>query len=825
MDRTDINDSGKRYNPVAIENKWQQCWKEDGIYEFEENSSAPKWYELTMYPYPSGDLHIGHWYAMSPSDTHARFKRMSGYNVLHPMGFDAFGLPAENAAIRDGIHPQIRTQKNIENMRRQLRSMGTIYDWDREVVTCNPEYYKWNQWFFLKLYEKGLAYRDFAPANWCPSCNTVLANEQVKEGRCERCGSEVTRKELNQWFFRITDYSEELLDTSKLQWPNRIKMMQENWIGRSEGVEIKFDISEYGLEETELTMFTTRIDTVFGVTFVVIAPEHPLVQDLSRPEQKTDISGYIKNARMQSEIERMSLDKEKTGVFTGAYATNPVDGTRVPIYISDYVLMTYGTGIVMAVPAHDQRDFDFAKKFGLDIKVVVSPEHWNGDDLETALIDDGVQVNSGKFDGMITKDAKSAIADFVEENGLGRKTIQYRMRDWLISRQRYWGTPIPIIYCDNCGTKPVPYEDLPVLLPEDAEFKPTGESPLKYIDSFTNVECPECSLPARREIDTMDTFVDSSWYQFRFITPQNQDSPFDYDAVKKLGPVDQYTGGAEHAVMHLLYARFFTKAMRDLGLLDFDEPFLRLFNQGHIIYQSQKMSKSKGNVVSPDEYVTKYGADSIRCYLMFLGPWDQGGEWSDSGLTGVVRWMNRLYEIVLRDAKMLEKNIPNKESEQSLNRTLHQTIKRVSEDLEKFKFNTAIAALMEFSNALNNHWNNHQIGVESWSTSIKDLVVMLAPFAPHLAEELWEKTANKYSVHSQRFPEWDPELVKEDTFNLVIQINGKVRDKVLADATIDENQAKEIALSRDNVSKYIDGKSIRRSIYIQKKLINIVVDG
>ena len=825
MDRKDLNDSGKKYNPATIENKWQKCWEEDGIYEFEENSDSPKWYELTMYPYPSGDLHIGHWYAMSPSDTHARFKSMTGYNVLHPMGFDAFGLPAENAAIRDGIHPQIRTQKNIENMRRQLRSMGTIYDWDREVVTCNPEYYKWNQWFFLKLYEKGLAYRDFAPANWCPSCNTVLANEQVKEGRCERCGSEVTRKELNQWFFRITDYSEELLDTSKLQWPNRIKMMQENWIGRSEGVEIKFDISEYGLEQTELTMFTTRIDTVFGVTFVVIAPEHPLVENLSRPEQKTDINEYIKNSRVQSEIERMSLDKEKTGVFTGAYATNPVNGTRVPIFISDYVLMTYGTGVVMAVPAHDQRDFDFAKKYDLDIKVVVSPEDWIGDDLETALIEDGLQVNSGKFDGMITKDAKMAIADFVEEKGLGRKTTQYRMRDWLISRQRYWGTPIPIIYCQNCGTKPVPYEDLPVLLPEDAEFKPTGESPLKYIDSFTNVECPECSQPARREIDTMDTFVDSSWYQFRFITPHDGTSPFDYESVKKLGPVDQYTGGAEHAVMHLLYARFFTKAMRDLGLLDFDEPFLRLFNQGHIIYQSQKMSKSRGNVVSPDEYVAKYGADSIRCYLMFLGPWDQGGEWSDSGLNGVVRWMNRLYEIVLRDMCILEKNILDIESEQSLNRTLHQTIKRVSEDLEKFKFNTAIAALMEFTNALNNHWTNHQIGVESWSTSIRNLVLMLAPFAPHLAEELWHVTSNEYSVHSQRFPEWDPDLVKEDTFNLVIQINGKVRDKVLADATIDENQAKEIALSRDNISKYIDGKSIIRSIYIPKKLINIVVEG
>ena len=823
MDRKDLNDSVKRYNPVAIETKWQKCWKEDGVYEFKEDSSAPKWYELTMYPYPSGDLHIGHWYAMSPADTHARFKRMNGFNVLHPMGFDAFGLPAENAAIRDGIHPQIRTQKNIENMRSQLRSMGTIYDWDREVVTCDPEYYKWNQWFFLKLYEKGLAYRDFAPANWCPSCNTVLANEQVKEGRCERCDSEVTRKELNQWFFRITKYSEELLDTTKLQWPNRIKMMQENWIGRSEGVEIEFDISEYGLEQTELTMFTTRIDTVFGVTFVVIAPEHPLVQDLSRPEQKPEINEYIKNARMQSEIERMSLEKEKTGVFTGAYATNPVNGARVPIFISDYVLMTYGTGIVMAVPAHDQRDFDFAKKYGLDIKVVVSPKDWNGSGLEAAFVDDGLQVNSGKFDGMITKNSKIAIADHVEENGLGRKTIQYRMRDWLISRQRYWGTPIPIIYCESCGTKPVPYADLPVLLPEDAEFKPTGESPLKSIDSFTNVECPECSKPARREIDTMDTFVDSSWYQFRFITPHDKTSPFNYDSVKKLGPVDQYTGGAEHAVMHLLYARFFTKAMRDLGLLDFDEPFLRLFNQGHIIYQSQKMSKSRGNVVSPDEYVAKYGADSIRCYLMFLGPWDQGGEWSDSGLNGVVRWINRAYEIVLRDQSVLEQNIRSAESEQSLNRTLHQTIKRVSEDLEKFKFNTAIAALMEFTNALNSHWNNKQIGCDAWTDSIRNLVLMLAPFAPHLAEELWEKTSNEYSIHSKSFPKWKPEFVKEDTFNLVIQINGKVRDKVLADATIDESQAKEIALSRDNIFKYVDGKSIKRCIYIQKKLINIVV--
>ena len=776
-----------------------------------------------MYPYPSGDLHIGHWYAMSGADVHARFKRMQGYNVLHPMGFDAFGLPAENAAIKDGIHPSIRTLDNIENMRRQLRTMGAIYDWDREIVTCQPDYYRWNQWFFLQFYKKGLAYRANAPANWCPSCNTVLANEQVvNDGRCERCDTPVIRKQLNQWFFGITKYADELLDHSQLEWPEKINIMQTNWIGRSEGVEIEFDISEYGLDQKMLTTFTTRVDTIFGVTFVVLAPEHPLVESLTTPEHEAEVKAYVEQAALQTEVERLSTEKEKTGVATGAYCVNRLNGERVPILVADYVLQTYGTGVVMGVPAHDQRDFEFAKKYDLPIRVVVAPQDWDGSELSEAYLDVGTQVNSGRFDGMSSTEGTERIADAIEEAGWGRRTVQYRMRDWLISRQRYWGTPIPIIYCNECGTVAVPEEDLPVLLPEDAEFRPTGESPLALHEGFVNTACPDCDRPAKRETDTMDTFVDSSWYQFRFASPHHDTAPFDTEAVKAWAPVDQYTGGAEHAVMHLLYVRFFTKALRDLGLLEFDEPFVRLYNQGHIIAGQQKMSKSRGNVVAPDKYVSTVGADVVRCYLMFLGPWDQGGEWNESGFNGMARWMNRIWELAQRDSRELVGGPVDEEAVRDLSRTVHKAIRRVTEDVERFKFNTALASLMEYTNSLNRAWEQRGIDAESWNDAIGTLLVTMAPLAPHISEELWERTGREYSVHNQRLPEWDPALAADEMITLVVQVNGRVRDRIEAPVDITEDAARELALESDRVKPHMEGKTIARVVYVPGKLVNFV---
>ncbi|HUV56421.1 MAG TPA: leucine--tRNA ligase, partial [Dehalococcoidales bacterium] len=599
-----------KYNPQEIEKKWQERWAEDRLYEVSEDSNKPKWYALTMFPYTSGDLHIGHWYAMAPSDVHARFKRMQGYNVIHPMGFDAFGLPAENAAIKHGILPFNWTMQNIDNMRRQLKSMGAIYDWNREVITCLPEYYKWTQWFFLKLYEAGLAYRGKAPVNWCPRCQTVLANEQVVGGGfCERCGAAVTQRALEQWFFRITKYADELKEHDGIDWPERIKIMQRNWVGKSTGTEISFALDHPGVKEKEIRVFTTRPDTTFGVTFMVLAPEHPLVARLTSPEKKAGVEEYITRSRHQTEIERLSTEKDKDGVFIGAYVVNRLNNEKVPIWIADYVLMSYGTGAVMGVPAHDERDFAFAKKYNIPIRVVISPPEWQGEELEEAYIEPGTVVNSGQFNGLPNEQGIEAISDFLEEKGWGKRTVTYRLRDWLISRQRYWGAPIPMIYCPNCGIVPVPEKDLPVLLPEDAEFKPTGESPLKYCDSFVNTTCPRCSAPAKRETDTMDTFMCSSWYFLRYASPHYDDAAFDKDKVKYWLPVDLYTGGAEHAVMHLLYARFFVKALRDMGLVDFDEPFTRLFNQGIIIAEKQKMSKSRGNVITPDEYVSELGAD------------------------------------------------------------------------------------------------------------------------------------------------------------------------------------------------------------------------
>jgi len=811
----------QKYNPREIEKRWQQRWATDHIYEVGEDHRRPKFYALTMFPYTSGDLHIGHWYAMAPSDVYARFKRMRGYNVLHPMGFDAFGLPAENAAINHGIHPYEWTMRNIANMRRQLKSMGAIYDWNREVVTCLPDYYKWTQWFFLKFYHTGLAYRAEAPVNWCPRCQTVLANEQiVGEGFCERCSTPVIKKELEQWFFRITKYAEELLNHSQLDWPERIKIMQKHWVGKSEGAEISFWLEHGGAEQKEIRVFTTRPDTIFGVTFLLLAPEHPLVSKLTAPEHKAEVDEYIAWCRRQTEYERVALGKEKTGVFLGSYVVNPMSGERVPIWITDYVLPTYGTGAVMAVPAHDERDLEFARKFKLLVRTVIAPPGWTGEELTEAYTESGTMVNSGEFSGLPSEKGYEAICALLEEKGWGKRTVIYRLRDWLISRQRYWGAPIPVIYCDKCGIVSVPEEDLPVLLPPDAEFKPAGESPLKYCQSFVNTTCPKCSGPARRETDTMDTFMCSSWYFLRYTSPETRDAPFDATKMKYWLPVDLYTGGAEHAVMHLFYARFFIKTLRDIGLVDFDEPFTRLFNQGTIIYCGDKMSKSRGNVIAPDEYVAELGADAVRGYLMFIGPWELGGEWNDRGIVGVSRWLNRVWSLVTAD---YASRVIDPEAEKEFLHLTHKTIKEVTADLERFRFNTMLSSLMEFSNYLSKVKESGAVSNSLWEEAISYFLLLLAPTAPHLAEELWNRTEHPYSIHNQQWPEYDEELVKEEEITLVIQVNGKLRDKVIVPASISEVEAKELALGRERVKAYIDGKKLTRVIYVPKRVVNIVV--
>jgi len=811
----------EKYNAQEIERRWQQKWAADHIYDVREDKSRPKFYALTMFPYTSGDLHIGHWYAMAPADTYARFKRMQGYNVLHPMGFDAFGLPAENAAISHGIHPYDWTMKNIDNMRRQLRSMGAVYDWNREVVTCLPSYYKWTQWFFLRFYDAGLAYRAKAPVNWCPKCQTVLANEQViGEDVCERCGTSVTKRELEQWFLRITRYAEELLDHTRLDWPERIKTMQKNWVGKSEGAEISFRLEDEGLEQKEIRVFTTRPDTIFGVTFFLLAPEHPLVPRLTKPEHGAQVEEYIAWCRRQTEYERVALGREKTGVFLGSHAVNPINGERVPIWIADYVLPTYGTGAVMAVPAHDERDLEFARKFNLPVRTVIGPPDWTGEELAEAYPGPGTMVNSGEFSGLSSEQGCKAICTLLEGRGLSRRTVVYRLRDWLISRQRYWGAPIPMIYCDKCGIVPVPEEDLPVLLPPDAEFRPTGESPLKYCRSFVNTSCPKCSGPARRETDTMDTFMCSSWYFLRYTSPKTRTAAFNAAKVKYWLPVDLYSGGAEHAVMHLFYARFFIKALRDMGLVEFDEPFTRLFNQGTIIYGGDKMSKSRGNVIGCDEYVAKLGADAVRGYVMFIGPWELGGEWNDRGIVGVSRWLNRVWGLVETD---YASRAVDPEAEKELLHLTHKTVKEVTADLEKFRFNTMLSTLMEFSNYLSKIKEGGLVSIPVWKEAISYFLRLLAPSAPHLAEELWNRSGHPYTVHNQRWPEYNEELAKEEEITLVIQVNGRLRDKVLVPASISEVEAKELALGRQRVKGYISGKKLARVIYAPKRVVNIVV--
>jgi len=821
----------ERYNFMAIEDKWQREWEKEKLYKVQEEDNKPKYYCLEMFPYPSGKLHMGHVRNYSIGDVVARFKTMQGYNVLHPMGWDAFGLPAENAAIKNKVPPAKWTWDNINNMRRQLKSMGISYDWDREVASCHPDYYKWTQWLFLQLYHKGLAYKKKATVNWCPSCKTVLANEQVVEGSCERCDTEVEKRALEQWFFKITDYADRLLDDLEQLpgWPEKVKIMQENWIGRSEGARIKFIVKETG---DPLEVFTTRPDTVFGVTYMVLAPEHPLVEKLTKgTEYEEKVNEFVKKVQKLSEVDRTSTELEKEGLFIGAHAVNPLNGEAVPILIGNYVLLGYGTGAVMGVPAHDERDFQFAKKYGLDIKIVIQPEgpELKVEEMEEAYTGDGIMVNSGSFSGTPNREGMQKIINYLEENDCGHSQINYRLRDWLISRQRYWGAPIPIIYCDDCGTVPVPEKDLPVYLPEEVEFKPTGESPLKYSPEFVNTTCPICGKPAKRETDTMDTFVCSSWYFLRFCDPKNKEEAFNKGKVDYWMNVDQYIGGVEHAILHLMYARFFTKVLKDLGLVSVDEPFKNLLTQGMVLKDGSKMSKSKGNVVSPEEIINKYGADTARMFILFAAPPERDLEWNDQAVEGCYRFLNRVWRLVAsyaEEIKGLDGQIGNLEgAAKDLRRLTHQTIKKVTEDIStRFNFNTAISAIMELVNGLTNHKEKEQdTNLLVVKEAIENLILLLAPFAPHITEELWHILGKEESVHLQKWPEYDPQAIVVDEVTIVVQVNGKVRDKITVPNNLDKDSVLRVAKNQPKIIEYINGKEVKKEIVIPNKLVNIVV--
>ena len=918
-----------RYNHKQIEKKWQKKWEEDGLYHADIDESRPKHYALTMLPYPSGDLHIGHWYAMTPSDARARYKRMRGFNVMFPMGFDAFGLPAENAAIKRNIHPKEWTYANIDRMREQLKSMGAIFDWRREAISADPEYYKWTQWFFVQLFKHGLAYQKTAPVDWCPHCNTTLAREQVigEDRRCERCGTPVIKKNLKQWFFKITDYADELLDFSHLDWPERVKTLQTNWIGRSEGASVVFR-TEGG---DPLEVFTTRPDTLWGATFMVLAPEHPLVKKITTDDKREEVDAYVKFAERQSEIQRTTIDKEKTGVFTGGYAINPVNNRRIPIWIADYVLMTYGTGAIMAVPAHDERDFAFALKFDLPILPVI--ERTDGiskslvasekvdDELEQELASAGIQyekegnkylielkqenvdsyveiirahiqqntyvevvgtvwlfvfndgiqrwdsfetgqsileriqelnpsskeyktlmaylyrepyyhdvlyhdaygtmINSGEFTGTPGAEAKQKVTKWLEERGVGKEAVTYRLRDWLISRQRYWGAPIPIVFCPEHGAVPVPDDQLPVLLPDDVEWLPTGESPLKLHPTWKYTTCPICGAPAERETDTMDTFMCSSWYHLRYLSPHYDKGPFDPKEYGYWMPVDTYTGGIEHATMHLIYTRFFHKAGRDMGIMKGPEPMIQLRNQGIILGEdSEKMSKSRGNVIAPDDLVERYGADTIRAYLMFFARWDMGGPWNSKGTEGVARWVRRVWTLITNEIAGKQ---PNPSLQKDLRRKVHQTLQHVTRDFENFEFNTIISSLMELLNFLYKAKEQGIGGTPEWDEAIDYYLRMMAPVAPHITEELWAYLGKPYSIHLQPWPEFNEEAAVEELITLIVQVNGKLRDRIEIPADTSREDAKELALKSQAVQKYIAGKEIRKVIVVPGRLVNIVV--
>lgn len=919
----------KSYQPAEIEPKWQTKWEQDGLYRSVIDDSKPKHYALTMLPYPSGDLHIGHWYAMTPSDARARFMRMRGFNVLFPMGFDAFGLPAENAAVKHKIHPKQWTYSNIERMRKQLRSMGAMFDWEREAISSDPEYYRWTQWFFIKLFQNDLAYRKMAPVDWCPQCNTTLAREQVwgEDRHCERCGTPVIKKNLEQWFFRTTKYAEELLDFSNLDWPERVRLLQTNWIGRSEGAMVRFK-TEQG---DDLEVFTTRPDTLWGATFMVLAPEHPLVEKITTSEQQTAVTEYVAFTLRQSDIQREAVGKEKSGVFTGGYAINPVNNGRIPIWIADYVLMTYGSGAIMAVPAHDERDFEFALKFGLPIIPVIERPHSQAkslirksflserftqyirskglvqdeyeDTIAVVLTKDQVQdfvnkaqqelqvggwievvgtewlfifsdqvlrlssvaadrqileriqeldadtqgyrttmeylwdnpyyrdilhhaehgdmIHSGEFSGTKGEIAIQTVIQWLEEKAFGQAKVNYKLRDWLISRQRYWGAPIPIVYCLQCGVVPVPEDQLPVLLPEDVEWLPTGESPLKLHPTWRFTTCPSCGSMAERETDTMDTFMCSSWYHLRYLSPKYDRGPFDPEEYDYWMPVDTYTGGIEHATMHLIYTRFFHKACRDMGITKHPEPMTQLRNQGIILGEdSEKMSKSRGNVIAPDELVQKYGADTVRAYLMFFARWDMGAPWSSSGIEGTARWLRKVWGTILEEPEKTKH--PSPDILRTLRRKVHQTIRSVTRDYEQFEFNTVISSLMELLNEMMDAKEAGAFGTPEWQEAVDIYLRLMAPATPHIAEELWSLLAKPYSIHVQPWPQVDEQAAKEETITLVIQINGKVRDRVELPASVSEEEAKQTALESPIVQKHLGGNSPKQVIYVRGRLVNIV---
>lgn len=817
----------EEYRPQEFETRWQKYWEQKRLFYVDVNDrSKPKYYCLVMFPYPSSELHVGHARNYIIGDAVARYKKLRGYNVLSPMGWDAFGLPAENQAIKHGIHPKIWTFKNINRIKEQLHSWGIGYDWDKEVASCNPDYYKWTQWIFLKLYEQGLAYKKLAGVNFCPSCKTVLANEQVIDGKCERCSTEVEEKMMEQWFFKITAYAERLLQDLELleHWPDKVKIMQRNWIGKSYGVEINFPLYQ---EEGVIKCFTTRVDTIFGATYLVLAPEHPYIKEMiDRGEASRELIDFVERMRKIGRRKRELGELEKEGVFIGKYALNPMTGEKIPIYTSNYVLMEYGSGAIMAVPAHDQRDFEFAKKYNLPIRIVIqNPEgSLSEENLQQAYEDEGILVNSGQFNGLNSELAKEKIADYMEKNQIGKRTVQYKLRDWLISRQRYWGAPIPIIYCPKCGTVPVPEKELPVLLPENVEFKPTGESPLKNCKEFVNTICPKCGTSAQREVDTMDTFVDSSWYFLRYLTPRDDEKPFDSEIVNYWLPVDQYIGGVEHAILHLLYSRFITKVLYDLKLVNFKEPFARLFTQGMIIKDGAKMSKSKGNVVSPDAIIEKYGTDTMRLYILFIGPPEKDAEWSDRGVEGAYRFINRLWRIYHVGFRYQQKQ-QDERMEKELRRMLNYTIKKVSDDMEGgFKFNTAISFIMELCNFLQDRLNAGDVSNELLNETLRKLLLLVYPFIPHIAEELWNKMGNQGSIMETAFwPQYDASALIQEEIELPVQINGKLRAKVKVPYDADEETVKEIVLNDSRVKERLKGHSLKKFIVVKNKIVNIVI--
>lgn len=822
------------YNFEAIEKKWQKVWEERGVFEVEEDPNRPKFYCLEMYPYPSGRIHMGHVRNYSIGDVIARFKKMKGFNVLHPIGWDALGMPAENAAIKHGIHPKKWTLDNIDYMRSQLKKLGFSYAWSREVNSCLPEYYRWNQWIFLKMYEKGLAYRKMSWVNWCPQCRTVLANEQVIAGRCWRCDSEVTQKKMEQWFLKITAYAEELLSghAQLSRWPEHVLQMQRNWIGKSTGALVNFEVPEL---KKNIEVFTTRIDTIYGATFLVLSVEHPLAVELiAHHPEKEKIQEWMARTIAEARLKREVKDEEKVGYDTGVKAINPFTGELIPVWLANYVLMDYGTGAVMAVPAHDQRDYEFALKYGLPIRQVIvraSPEVRveEGKAFESP----GRLINSGPFTGLASEEAMDRMAAYAEEKGFGRKSVTYRLRDWGISRQRYWGTPIPIIYCEKCGTVPVPYEQLPVEIPYEAEFTGEEGSPLEKVPHFVNTTCPKCGGPARRETDTMDTFVDSSWYFFRYCSPREDKMPFRPDKAKYWMPVDLYIGGVEHAILHLIYSRFFTKYLRDLGFTDVDEPFPHYLAQGMVTKDGAAMSKSRGNIVDPDDMIKTYGADALRVFILFASPPEKEFAWSDEGLEGCFRFIQRIWNLFEENLDLFrdeETPVPEKHDEVACQRVLkklHQTIKKVTEDIElRFHLNTAISALMELVNTLRKEKDvlrQSQKGRQVLRQALENLVLMLSPFAPHVAEELWEKTGHSQLVAESSWPEYDPELAAEDMVTIVVQVNGKLRDKFEVPVDTEEEILKQTALELPRLKEILAGRAPKKVVCVKNKLVSIVV--